>query len=46
MILKIKRKKKQKKEYVLENLYTLFKGKVLNAFDTKMFPIKTDGKGF
>ena len=39
---------KQKKEDVLENLYALFEGKekVLNAFDSKIFPIKIENAGF
>ena len=39
---------KQKKEDVLENLYALFEGneKVLNVFDSKIFPIKIENTGF
>ena len=39
-------KNKQKKN-VLNNLYNLFEGRerVLNAFDSKIFPIKIDGSG-
>ena len=38
---------KQKKEDVLENLYALFEGneKVLNVFDSKIFPIKIENTG-
>ena len=40
--------KKQQKKDILENLYNLFEGreKVLNAFDSKIFPIKTKGTGY
>ena len=40
--------KKQEKEAVLKNVYNLFEGRerVLNAFDSKIFPIKIEGKGF
>ena len=40
--------KKQQKEDVLKNLYNLFQGRerVLNAFDSKIFPIKIKGTGF
>ena len=40
--------KKQQKEGALENLYNLFEGRerVLNAFDSKIFPIKIEGTGF
>ena len=40
--------KKQQKEDILKNLYNLSEGreKVLNAFDGKIFPIKTKGMGF
>ena len=40
--------KKQQKKDVLENLYNLFEGReeVLNAFDSKIFPIKTKGTGY
>ena len=36
--------KKKKKKHVLTNLYKFFEGreKVLNAFDSKIFPIKTN----
>ena len=39
--------KKQKKEDILKNVYNLFEGRerVLNAFDSKIFPIKTEGTG-
>ena len=39
--------KTQQKEDVLNNLFNLFKGResVLNAFDSKIFPIKIEGKG-
>ena len=39
--------KYQERKDVLENLYNFFQGreKVLNAFDSKMFPIKTKGSG-
>ena len=39
-------KNKQKKN-VLNNLYNLFEGRerVLNAFDSKIFPIKIEGTG-
>ena len=35
---------KQKKKYVLENLHKLFKHReiILNAFDSKIFPIKIE----
>ena len=41
-------KKKRKKKDVLTNLYKFFEGreKVLNAFDSKIFPIKTKGTGY
>ena len=41
------KKKNRKKKDVLKNLYNFFDGreKVLNAFDSKMFPIKTEGTG-
>ena len=41
-------KKTQKKKDVLKNLYNFFEGreKVLNAFDSKIFPIKTKGTGY
>ena len=40
--------KKQQKEDVLENLYNIFEDikRVLNAFDSKIFPIKIEGTGF
>ena len=40
--------KKQQKEDVLKNLHNLFEGRerVLNAFDTKILPIKFKGTGF
>ena len=40
--------KKQQKEDVLENLFNLFEGRerVLNVFDSKIFPIKIEGTGF
>ena len=39
--------KKQQKEDVLKNLYNLYEGKerVPNAFDSKIFPIKIEGRG-
>ena len=39
--------KKQQNEDFLKNLFNLFKGRerVLNAFDSKIFPIKIDGSG-
>ena len=42
------KEKKQQKEDVLKNLYNLFEGRerVLNAFDSKIFPIKIKGTGF
>ena len=42
------KKKKKKKKDVLINLYKFFEGreKVLNAFDSKIFPIKTKGTGY
>ena len=42
------KKKKRKKEDVLTNLYKFFEGreKVVNAFDSKIFPIKTKGTGY
>ena len=41
-------KKKKEKKDVLTNLYKFFEGreKVLNAFDSKTFPIKTKGTGY
>ena len=40
--------KKQKKEYILKNLYALSDGRerVLDAFESKIFPIKMEGTGF
>ena len=40
--------KKKKKKNVLTNLYKFFecREKVLNAFDSKIFPIKTKGTGY
>ena len=40
--------KKQQKEDVLQNSYNLFEGRerVLNTFDSKIFPIKIEGTGF
>ena len=40
--------KKQQKENFVENLNNLFDGseQVLNAFDSKIFTIKTEGTGF
>ena len=40
--------KKQKKKYFLKNLYALFDGRerVLDAFESKIFPIKKKGTGF
>ena len=40
--------KKQKKKDALENLYNFFEGreKVLNDFDSKIFPIKAKGSGY
>ena len=41
-------KKKNKKKDILKNLYNFFEGreKVLNAFDSKVFNIKTKGTGY
>ena len=41
-------KKKQERKVVLKNLYHFFEGidKVLNAFDSKIFPRKTKGSGY
>ena len=41
-------KKKQENKDTLKNLYALFEGRerVLNAFDSKIFPIKIEGTGF
>ena len=40
--------KKEEKQDVLKNLYNFFGGRerVLNAFDSKIFPIKTKGSGY
>ena len=40
--------KKQEKKYIFKNLYPLFEGRerVLNAFESKIFPIKIEGTGF
>ena len=40
--------KKQEKKDILKNFYTLFegRGRVLDAFESKMFPIKIEGAGF
>ena len=40
--------KKQEKKYILKNLYALFEGRkrVLDAFKSKRFSIKTEGTGF
>ena len=45
---KKKQKKKQQKKDVLKHLYNLFEGResVLNAFDSKIFPITTEDTGF
>ena len=52
-ILRIKqnhkmKKQNRKKKDVLKNLYNFFEGreKVLNAFDSKIFPIKAKGSGY
>ena len=39
--------KKQNEKYILKNLYSLFEGRerVLNAFDSKIFPIKIFRQG-
>ena len=41
-------KEKQQKEGILKKLYNRFegRGKVFNAFDSKIFPIKTKGTTF
>ena len=41
-------RKKNRKKDVLKNLYNFFEGreKVLNAFDSEIFPIKTKGSGY
>ena len=43
---KVQRKKQEKD--VLKNLYNLFKDRerLLNAFDSKIFPMKIEGTGF
>ena len=40
--------KKQKKKYILKSLYALFDGRerVLDAFESKIFPITKEGTGF
>ena len=40
--------KKQKKIDILKNLYALFHGRkrVLDAFESKIFPVKIEGAGF
>ena len=40
--------KKQQNEDVLKNLNNLFEGRerVLNAFNSKIFPVKIEGTGF
>ena len=40
--------KKQEKKDIFKNLYPLFESreKVLDAFESKIFPIKTEGTGF
>ena len=42
------KKKKRKKKDVLTNLCKFFEGreKVINAFNSKIFPIKTKGTGY
>ena len=42
------KKKKQKEKNILKNLYSFFEGreKVLNSFDSKIFPIKVKGSGY
>ena len=42
------KKRKRKKKDALTNLYKFFEGreKVLHAFDSKIFPIKTKGTGY
>ena len=41
-------KKKQEKEHVLKNLYNFYEGreKVLNTFNSNIFPIKNKGTGY
>ena len=40
--------KKQEKKDIFKNLYPFFEGreKVLDAFESKIFPIKSEGTGF
>ena len=40
--------KKQEKKDILKNLYALFEGRkrVLDTFESKIFPIKIEGTGF
>ena len=40
--------KRQKKKDILKNLYAFFEGRerVLDAFESKIFPIKIGGTGF
>ena len=38
-------KKKQEKEIVIENLYNFFEGNFLDAFESKIFLIKSKGAG-
>ena len=42
------REKIQEKQEVLKNLYSLFEGreKILDAFESKIFPIKTRGPNY
>ena len=42
------KKKKQKAKNILKNLYSFFEGRerVLNSFDSKIFPIKAKGSGY
>ena len=44
----MEKKTKQEKEYVLKNLCNFFEGreKVLNAFNSKIFPMKTKCTGY
>ena len=41
-------REKTKREVVLQNLYALFGGRegVLDAFESKIFPVKTRGEGY
>ena len=41
-------RKKQEKKYVLKNLYAHSEGgeRVLNAFESKMFPVQIEGPSF